>query len=57
MLATVVLYYLSGGVAVDILGEYGLSFRWFVMLNVIALVLSAAAAHFGGFIDGSHGRT
>ena len=53
-LATVVLYYqlyLSGGVAVEIIGGYGLSFRWFVFLNVAGLVIAGLAAHFGGFAD------
>ena len=54
VLATVVLYYqlyLSGGVAVDILKTYGLTFKWFVMLNVAALAIAAVAAHFGGLAD------
>lgn len=54
VLATVVLYYqlyLSGGVAVDILKDYGITFKWFVMLNVAALAIAAVAAHFGGLAD------
>lgn len=54
VLATVVLYYqlyLSGGVAVDIIKSYGLTFKWFVMLNVVALAVAAVAAHFGGLAD------
>lgn len=54
VLATVVLYYqlyLSGGVAVEIIKSYGLTFKWFVMLNVAALAIAAVAAHFGGLAD------
>lgn len=54
VMATVVLYYqlyLSGGVAVDIIKSYGISFKWFVLLNVAALVIAAVAAHFGGLAD------
>lgn len=54
VLATVVLYYqlyLSGGVAVNILAAYGISFRWLVMLNVVALGAAALAAHLGGLTD------
>lgn len=54
VLATVVLYYqlyLSGGVAVDIIKSYGLTFKWFVVLNVVALAVAGLAAHFGGLAD------
>ena len=54
VLATVVLYfqlYLSGGVAVDIIADYGLTFKWFVFMNVAALVAAGVAAHFGGVTD------
>ncbi|WP_157951358.1 MFS transporter [Rhodococcus opacus] len=54
VLATVVLYYqlyLSGGVAVDIIADYGLTFKWFVFMNVAALVVAGVAAHLGGVTD------
>lgn len=54
VLATVVLYYqlyLSGGVAVNILKDYGITFKWFVVLNVVALAVAGIAAHFGGLAD------
>ncbi|CCH79540.1 Major facilitator superfamily MFS_1 [Nostocoides japonicum T1-X7] len=54
VLATIALYYqlyLSGGVAIHIIEDYGLSFRWFVILNVVALAVAAVAAHFGGITD------
>ena len=54
VLATVVLYYqlyLSGGVAVDIIADYGLTFKWFVFMNVAALVAAGVAAHLGGVTD------
>jgi MFS family permease len=54
VLATIVLYYqlyLSGGVAVQIMGSYGISFRWFVTMNVVSLASAAIAAHFGGLTD------
>lgn len=54
VLATVVLYYqlyLSGGVAVQIMGSYGITFRWFVTMNVVSLASAAVAAHFGGLTD------
>lgn len=54
VVVTIVLYYqlyLNGGVAVQLISDYGLSFRWFVMLTVASLTLAAAASYLGGFTD------
>lgn len=54
VLATVVLYYqlyLAGGVAVQILAGYGISFTWYVFLQVVALVIAGLAAYAARITD------
>ncbi|HEY7008050.1 MAG TPA: MFS transporter [Jatrophihabitantaceae bacterium] len=48
VIATVVLYYqlyLAGGVAVNILSDYGITFTWFVFLQVVAVAVAGLAAY------------
>lgn len=54
VLATVVLYYqlyLAGGVAVQILANYGMPFTWYVFLQAIAIIIAGLAAYSARITD------